>query len=196
MTQQTQGPVKSSPDPRDEQGFLELYDRYNRPVYNFFANRGFSREESRDLVQETFLAAYDSRTTFRGNAEPEIWLFGIAANIWRMTVRDSKRLKRTAAVISLDDMTSDDPALEDAVPQENRQLKKCLADEQSQLLGDALNKLPEKMRHCVILRLYEELKYREIADILKVSINTVRSQLFDAREKLRIQLAHHFPDPL
>ncbi len=184
----------------DEEGFQELYRRYNRPIYNFFANRGFSREESRDLVQETFLAAYSNHATFRGDAGPEGWLFGVATNVWRMAVRDRKRLKRDAEVVSMDSTIPGDPAqptLEIAdIDPENRQLEKCLADEQTHLLNAALAKLPEKMRLCVTLRLREDLKYREIAEVLRVSTNTVRSQLFAAREKLKSQLEDSYQDTL
>ncbi len=173
----------------DEQSFPGLYESHNRPLYNFFANRGFSREESRDLVQETFLEAFNSRSRFRGDSSPGTWLFAIATNVWRMTLRDQGRLKRDAQVVPLDGHR----VLADAA-QENRPLKKCLADERTRLLWDALDDLPEKMRLCVVLRLKEELKYREIAEILKISINTVRSQLYEAREKLRARLADDFTD--
>ncbi|MCP4658084.1 MAG: sigma-70 family RNA polymerase sigma factor [bacterium] len=173
----------------DEQSLEGLYESYNRPLYNFFANRGFSREESRDLVQETFLEAFNNRSRFRGDSSPGTWLFSLATNVWRMTLRDQGRLKRDAQVVPLDGHRV--PA--DAA-QENRPLKKCLADERTRLLWDALDEMPEKMRLCVVLRLREELKYREIAEILKVTTNTVRSQLFEAREKLRAQLADDFND--
>ena len=50
------------------------------------------------------------------------------------------------------------------------------------------------MRRCVVLRLHQDLKYREIAEAMQVSINTVRSQLFEAKTRLRHRLADHFSD--
>ena len=200
MTQHTQATAEGfGLEPMGGPNFHELYEQYNRPLYNFFANRGFCREESRDLVQETFLAAYDCRASFRGDSPPGAWLFGIAANVWRTSIRDRKRLKRDARVVSLDGPVpgkdSDRPraaGLADAA-QESRPLEKYLADERTRLLYDALEELPEKMRLCVVLQL-RGYKYREIADVLKVSLNTVRSQLFDGREKLQKRLAGHFSD--
>lgn len=200
MTQQTQATAEVLAfEPLDEQGFQGLYERYNRPLYNFFTNRGYCREESRDLVQETFLEAYNSRRSFRQDSPPSAWLFGIAANVWRMNLRDRKRLKRDAQVVSLDGPApgkqSDRPRvpqLADAT-QESLPLRKYLADERNRLLYDALHELPERMRLSVVLHL-RGYKYREIAKILNVSMNTVRSQLFDAREKLRVRLAGHFSD--
>ncbi len=184
-------------EPMGERYFQGLYEQYNRPLYYFFTNRGFCREESRDLVQETFVAAYGGRGSFRGDSPAADWLFGIAKNVWRTNLRDRKRLKRDAQVVSLDGPAhgnqSDRPraALLADGAQENRPLEKCLADERTRLLYDALQELPERMRLCVVLHL-RGYKYREIAGILKVSINTVRSQLFDARDKLRKRLAGHF----
>lgn len=186
-------------EPMDEQEFQRLYDLYNRRIYAFFANRGFGREESRDLVQETFLAAYDSRTSYRGESPPHVWLFGIAANVWRMRVRGQGRLKRDAQIISLEapahGQESDQPRVTElaVASQESCPLGRYLADEQNRLLYEALQELPEKMRLGVVLFL-RGYKYREIAEILKVSTNTIRSQLFDAREKLRKRLAGHFSE--
>jgi RNA polymerase sigma-70 factor (ECF subfamily) len=190
----------SALEPMEEGEFQQLYELYNRPLYNFFANRGFCREESRDLVQETFLAAYDGRAGFRREGSPAAWVFGIASNVWRMRVRDQRRLKRDGLVVSLEAPAPGEEGERPRVAEiadaaeESRPLMKYLADEQTRLLYDALLELPERMRLSVVL-LLRGYKYREIAEILKVSTNTVRSQLFDAREKLRKRLAGHFSGP-
>lgn len=201
MTQQPQATAEALVlEPMDEEEFHGLYEQFNRPLYNFFANRCCCREESRDLVQETFLEAYHSRASFRGECPPAAWLFGIATNVWREHARGRKRLKRDAHVVSLEapahGQESDPPRAAELADtaEENRPLRKYLADEDKRLLYDALQELPEKMRLCVVLSL-RGYKYREIADILKVSTNTIRSQLFDAREKLRKRLAGHFSLP-
>ncbi len=158
MTQQTQATAETlALEPSDEQGFQGLYEQYNRPLYNFFANRGFTREESRDLVQETFLAAYDSRTSFRGDSSPSTWLFGIATNVWRTNVRDRRRLKRDAQVVSLDGPAHGPESdrtraaeLADAA-QESRPLKKYLADERTRLLYED-GRLPPRPGRRPVLR--------------------------------------------
>ena len=181
----------------DEQGFRQLYEQYNRPIYTFFVRRGFSKEESRDMVQETFLAAFSGWQHFRGESTLYTWVFGIAKNIWRNQIREGKRQKRDAQVISLDVPSRDDddkPTYGDRLTDggwENQPLDRFLRVENNRLLNDALLRLPEKTRWCLVLYL-RGYKYREIADILKVSINTVRSQIFDARAKLRKELADHF----
>lgn len=180
----------------DERQLEQLYREYNRLVYSLFVAAGFSAEEARDLVQETFLAAHRGRDQFRGHASPKTWLLSIAKNIGAGTHRDRSRLKRRGQLVPLeasDDTASDSVVdhLADLDPRGQPQ-QRLLADEQSRLLWNALDELPTKMRRMVILRLGNSLKYQEIADVLQVSINTVRSQLFEARGKLRDRLAEHF----
>ena len=200
MTQQTQAAIGALVlKTMNEGDFHGLYKQYNRRLYNFFANRGCCREESRDLVQETFLTAYHKRGSYRGDSPPAAWLFGIARNLWRRNARDSKRLKRDAQLVSLDvsvhgDESEPPHALQLATSEtEGQPLKKYLADERTRLLHAAIQELPDRLRLCAVLHL-RGYKYREIADILQISLNTVRSQLFDAREKLRQRLADIFSD--
>jgi RNA polymerase sigma factor (sigma-70 family) len=140
----------------DEDEFQGLCELYNRQVYAFFANRGFGREESRDLMQETFLAACDSRASYHGESPPHAWLFGIPMNVWRMRVR-GQGLKRDARVVSLEEpahvQESDQPRVAElaVVAKESCPLEKYLADEQNRLLCEALQGLPEKMRLGVVL---------------------------------------------
>jgi len=62
------------------------------------------------------------------------------------------------------------------------------------LLSSALAQLPPQMRRCVELRFGQELKYREIAAVMKISVDTVKSHLFQAREHLRQIVGEHFAD--
>lgn len=195
MPQKTMEQLRSGDDSSYE-SIDALYKTHSTKVFSFFANRGFSKEDSRDLTQETFVAAFDSFDSFRGDAAPGTWLFSVAINIWRSSVRKSNRLKRHGQNLPIEVLDHEDGMQHQYSdkPQESRQLEKCLADERTRLLREALEQLPEGMRQCVVLRLKDELKYREIAAILGVSINTVRSQLFDARKKLQSLLAGHFPE--
>lgn len=198
MTQQTQATVEApSAEPMDQNELHRLYLLYNRQIHAFFANRGFCQEDSRDLLQQTFLEAWRSRSSFRGENSGG-WLFGIAANVWRMSWRNRSRLKRDGQEVSIEGQLPEDsggqPALQLAdVKEASRPLEKCLADEEKRLLRDALEELPERMRFCVVLHL-RGYKYREIADLQKVTLNTVRKQIFDGRERLRERLGAYFSD--
>lgn len=168
----------------------ELYQRFNRPIYSFFANRGFGAEECRDMVQETFLRAFRGVECFRGDAEATTWLWSIAKNVWLETRRKRSRLKRSAQEVSLEILRLES-GFDPQEHLENSQLGQIIKEEQIALLHEALHLLPPQMRNCVRLRVFQELRYREIAEVMQISIGTVKSQLADARERLRSRLSPH-----
>lgn len=176
-----------------ESSFRQIFSRYHGAVYNFFANRGFSKEESRDLAQETFLEAFRSLPSFRGEASFETWLFAIAKNVWRLELRRRSRNKRNGEELSLEEIAEcrQIPAAggtggpSDVEPP----LDRFLGKERALLLRSAVDDLPEQMRNCLMLRLVQELKYNEIATLLQISPGTVKSQLFEARSRLRKRLS-------
>ena len=182
-----------------EESFHQIFCRYSRLVFSFFAKRGFSTEECQDLVQETFLRVYRSLGTFRGDARFETWLWQIAANVYRNTLRSQSTQKRDAEMVGLDEPLGGAPEEGDRstlLEAGGRgPLDGVLADERSKLLRSALEDLPVQMRRCVLLRVDQDLKYREIADLMKVSIDTVKAHLFQARQALKSKLGDYFDDP-
>lgn len=177
--------------------FRRRFERYFGPVYSFFMNRGIPREEARDLTQETFLRVYQSMSGFRGEASFETWMFQIATNLWRNHLRNRLAEKRSAQEVSLDAAAQEgrqlplDRPLPGRLP-EAGPLDGVLAGEQRAMLRQALADLPPKMRRCVLLRIDQDLKYREIAELLRVSIETVKSQLSQARDRLEAEVGRYF----
>lgn len=176
--------------------FQLLFERYYRSIHFFFTNRGFSKEDARDLTQETFLRAYKGVEAFRNEASYKTWLFRIASNIWRNAIRSRNAAKRDAKEVSLEEhLEGGRPVPPDSASRERGSpLSQILTDEAILQLQRALNDLPAQMRRCVKLRLFQELKYREIAELLQLSIETVKSQLHQARQRLREQLRGYFDD--
>ncbi|MFL6199853.1 MAG: RNA polymerase sigma factor [Thermoanaerobaculia bacterium] len=165
----------------------DLFHRYYRPVVSFFMKRGFSSEESRDLAQETFYRVCNKWDSFRGESSVETWLFQIAANLYKNTLRSLQAQKRDAQEVPLDG---------EAVELRSREtdpLRVVLTEEQASLLRSALEKLPPQMRQAVLLRI-RDLKYREIAELMHVSIETVKAHLYQARQQFRTLLADYFTD--
>ena len=163
-----------------EESFRALFDRFYGPLLNFFGNRGFSREESQDLIQETFLRVYLGIDSFRGEARWEHWLFRIAANTALKAVRHRAAAKRAGQSVPLDEEEAD---TERVAP-----LRQLLDKERSELLAEAIERLPAQMRRCVRLRVFQDLDYHEIADVLQISPSTVKVQLFKARKRLQMEL--------
>jgi RNA polymerase sigma-70 factor (ECF subfamily) len=167
-----------------EESFRALFDRFHGPLLRFFLNRGFSTEESQDLIQETFLRVYIGIDAFRGESRWEHWLFRIAANTALKAVRHRAAAKRAGQPVPLE---GED--LETAGPAPLRQL---LDKERNALLGEAIERLPAQMRRCVRLRVFQDLDYGEIAEILQISPSTVKVQLFKARKRLQMELGDSF----
>ncbi|MEM7586193.1 MAG: RNA polymerase sigma factor [Acidobacteriota bacterium] len=167
-----------------EELFRELYG----PVLGFFSQRGCSQEECRDLAQETFLRAHRAFDSFRGEAKRSTWLFTIAANVWLNQRRAKDTAKRSADEVPL-------PEVEHAPRDpEVHPLDDAIREEKLELLQAAIADLPPKMQRCVRLRVYQDMKYREIAELVGISIETAKSQLSLARKRLRSALAEHYPD--
>jgi len=178
--------------------FQRLFERHYPGVRRFFLSRGFGFAECEDLAQETFLRAYKSLASFRGDASEKTWLLKIAKNIASNHLRDQGALKRKARLVPLEE-----PA-EEGAPQEvadsesaaepSEPLRELLAREEVRVLRGALQELPPQMRRCVMMRLHQDMKYREIAAALQLSIETVKSQLFQARQRLKEKLQDYFEE--
>ncbi len=186
-------------DPKEqEESFGRIFAAFYRPVYSFFLRRGFPAEECYDLAQETFLRVSKSLHTFRHESSFESWLFKIAANIYRNTLRGQAALKREAQEVSLDEITENATGDGEGVlawsTAENGPLDGVLAQERQRLLRQALDSLPAQMRRCVLLRVDRDLRYREIADLMRVSIDTVKAHLYQARQQLKVKLGDYFGD--
>ncbi|MEA2603498.1 MAG: polymerase sigma-70 factor, subfamily [Acidobacteriota bacterium] len=166
-------------------------------MLRLFVRRGVPRETARDLTQETFLRVYRSFGRFRGEASLRTWVFHIAGNVWRNEVRRLRAEKREAWEVSLQGLVESGPA----IPVDYRfagwggapgALDEILADEKKRHLYAALDNLPVRMRRCVLLRIHCNLKYREIAVLMGTSIETVKSQLSQAQDRLERELGPYF----
>lgn len=180
-----------------EQQFHQIFRRHYRSVTYFFAHRGFDAEECRDLTQETFFRVYRGMESFRGEAGVKTWLYTIAANIYRNEIRDRQAEKRSADEVSLEESLEQGRPIFEAWALRTGAgagdpLQTVLTDERARLLREAVDDLPPRMRRCVLLRLDRGLKYREIAVLLHVTEDTVKAQLFQARQRLHRALGEHF----
>jgi RNA polymerase sigma-70 factor (ECF subfamily) len=185
------GRVDRERDPAHEEQFRQVFQRYYRPVYLLFANRGFTGEECLDLTQETFLRVVKGIGQLRSDATLECWVLRIATNVWKNELRRRSAKMREAKEISLDhEIERGTPvaAGRDVQARIDRPLEDLLVREQALLIRRALNELPAQMRRCILMRIDQEMKYREIAAVMQLSVETVKSQISQARKRLRAAL--------
>lgn len=174
--------------------FEVIFRRFYRPLFIFFSNRPALREEADDLAQSTLFRAYEKIHQFRCETSFEAWLWQIAENLWKNTVRERRAAKRPQIVASLE-LTADpeDEASQLLVSDEAPNPEQAvLAEERTRMLQQAIEALPPGMRWCTELRLFSDLQYREISDVTGIGLNSVRSQLFEARKRLKPILDEYF----
>lgn len=179
-----------------EDGERLVFCKYQRRVQRFFERRGISPDEARDLTQDTFLRVFRGEARLDNRAQLEAWLFEIARNVRANALRSKATLKRAATVISLGEPHAEGDSEEVANPGfatgEQDALTSAITREQLGILQRALAELPEQMRQCVRFRLKDDLKYKEIAEVMRISIETVKSHLHQAKKRLRPLLEPHF----
>jgi RNA polymerase sigma-70 factor (ECF subfamily) len=169
--------------------FEVIYRRFYPALRAFFANRPALREQAHDLAQETLLRAYQKIGLYQSEAGSGFaaWLRAIAENLWKNARRADLAAKRVPPGEEMPE-----PALALAKDQGPNPEQAVLAGERTRVLREAIERLPPGMRHCTELRLFADLEYHEIAAVTGIGLNSVRSQLFEARQRLKAILADYF----
>ncbi len=170
-----------------ERNFRILFDIYYQPTLHFLIRKVSSPEDRLDLTQETFLRVYRGLEGYRGEAQFGTWVFRIAFNTYLKWLRRAKANDNGPDAVKgaeeLEGAWDDDQPI--AVSSEESPLDHVLQGERRMVLRRAIEELPEQMRRCTELRVYHDLSYREIAVVMRRSIETVKVHLFQARKKLK-----------
>ena len=181
-------PLVSRARAGDREAFEGLVSRYQDRVYTII--HGFVRDpdEALDLVQDTFIKAYQALGGFKGNAGFYTWLYRIAIN----NCKDHARKKTARPCVSLEDEqfqevgfepTATDPACDPAGMAETRELR--------DMVRDAIARLPEKLRMAIILHDIQGLPQQDVANILQCPVGTAKSHVFRGRARLRQLLGRY-----
>lgn len=162
----------------EESAFEELVLKYQDRIYNLCRHMLGNTHEAEDAAQDTFLKAYQKLKDFKPEAALYTWLYRIAVN----TCLDYKKrpffeslFKKAEGDEFIDGPSSDWPSPEKLY--ESKQIGLAL--------HKSIRKLPIKLRTAIVLKEIEGLSYEEIADVLEVSIGTVKSRISRAREELK-----------
>jgi DNA-directed RNA polymerase specialized sigma24 family protein len=148
--------------------FEELFARYRKPLYGFFGRRLNNPERADDLVQETFLAVIRAASRYEPRASVRTYLYGIALKLLAAE-------RRKFLTSGTSGQSAQEPKT-DGIPD-------C-----GFWVRQALEKLDAREREILMLREYEQLSYSDIAELLRIPLNTVRSRLFRSRLALKSYL--------
>ena len=157
----------------ESQAFEDVYKATSSFVYNVALRVVNNREDAREVTQEVFLIIYDKLKSFRFESSFKTWVYRITANYAINFAKKYSRMKTVPYDEALGEGASTSE-VEAHMDQEH----------QSRLIENLLGEINPDQRACVVLRNIEGLSYQEIAKALNININTVRSRLKRAREKL------------
>ncbi|MBX3148981.1 sigma-70 family RNA polymerase sigma factor [Candidatus Obscuribacterales bacterium] len=161
----------------DNKAFEVLVRRYQKLVYNIIYQMIRNHDSASDLTQDTFLKAYKALPGFDTTKSFKPWLLKIATNSTLNTIRDQKGQQ------SLEELLEVNPQAEPASTEDVEQEVEWRVSQH--MLFDALGQLPIQQRKTFVLRYQQDLPYEEIAEISELSVSSVKSLLFRARENLR-----------
>lgn len=177
----------------DQRAYARLMALYTRPLTFHVSRLLRSREPVDDLVQEVFLKAFDSLSSYHDGYAFSTWLYRIATNHTIDYLR-----KKKLSTVSLDEPVSsgEGSSPREFADAESQADKPVFDSERQQWVARAVERLPEKYRKVIVMRHMDELSYEEISEALELPLGTVKAHLFRAREllnkALRDNMASYF----
>jgi RNA polymerase sigma-70 factor, ECF subfamily len=174
----------------DLEAFNALIKRYERKIYRLAKHITQNDEDAEDVLQETFLKAYEHLKDFQGQSKFYTWIVRIGVNESLMKLR-KRRSDRTVPLDEPVDTGEDTVAREIAVWEENPE-QRYSREEMGKILDEAVDTLRPAFRTVFVLRDIEELSTEETAEALNISVPAVKSRLLRARLQLREKLTRFF----
>lgn len=172
----------------DESAYEQLIERFQAPVYNLAYRLLNDPADASDVAQEVFLKVFRNIGHFRGDSSLRTWVYRIAVNESHNRRRWLFRHRRGET--GLDDSFEDTEYREKPLMDAGETPFDFTVNREAQLLlEEALSEINPVFRAALVLREVEDMSYEEIADILEVSIGTVKSRIVRGREALRRNLA-------
>ena len=175
----------------DAEAFEALVRRFERPLFNFILRSVRDADRSQGLLQEVFLRVIQRASEFQGGSKVSTWIYTIARNLCIDTSR--KMVFRRHR--SLDAPTGDDPEgptmmdrVVAATPLADREV---IGGDLKERIARAVEELPEEQREVFLMRELQDLAFKDIAEIVGVPENTVKSRMRYALERLQRALAEY-----
>ena len=174
----------------DQSAFDYLVQKYRRPLVSFMYRMARNAAAAEDLAQEVFLRVYRSRESYEASAKFTTWLYRIATNLAVNHARDTRH-ERPEVTVSLDE-PDEETGTTFEVPDGSLNVEQQMVRRERMLaIRRKVEALPEQQRLAVIMHKYQQMDYKQIAEVLKRSESATKSLLFRAYETLREQLKEY-----
>jgi RNA polymerase sigma-70 factor (ECF subfamily) len=173
----------------EEAAFRSIVDQWKDMVYNTVLGIVQNETEAEDITQDVFIKVFENISSFKGDSKFSTWLYRIATTTSLDHLRSRRRKKRFGSVFSLGGGEENES---DQVPDFHHPGVKLDNKERSKVLFKAIEKLPENQKAAFTLHKLEGLSYRDISDILHISVSAVESLMSRANGNLRKQLEDYY----
>lgn len=160
----------------DERAFTQLVRRWEGPIQRLCLRMTGDPDHGEDLAQETFARVFGRRKEYRPEGKFSTWLWRIALNL----CYDELRRRRRRAESAMDEAGEEPDAVGGLTAVESAPDRLLVERERGECVRRALLQLPESYRTVLVLRHYEDLKFRQIAEVLEVPEGTVKSRMSEA----------------
>ena len=158
----------------DRTAFEELVLKYQKEIYFLAYRMVLNKEDGADIVQESFVQVFRKIHQFSSSSTFKTWLYRIAINQCKNLL---KKLKKHRDCVSMEDYDLTDP--------NGSQLDALVTKERLTLISETIQKLPGKQKAILILRIYQNLSYNEIAEIVGGSVGSARVNFHHAIENIK-----------
>ena len=174
----------------DQTAYGELLLQYSDKAYNTALGLLQNKEDAEDITQEVFAEVFQSISKFRQRSKLSTWIYRISVTKSLELIRSRRRNKRNGIILNLFgkehllNVTADEPFCHPGISLENKEM--------SAVLFNAISRLPLNQRTAFTLNKLENLSYAELAEVMNLSVSSVESLLFRAKQKLRELLGEYY----
>jgi len=174
----------------DDRAFADLVKRYEAKIFRLAQHITQNREDAEDVLQETFLKAYEHLDQFQGNSKFYTWIVRIAVNQALMKLRRRKTDKSVSLDETID--TGEDTVTREVAAWDEDPEQRFSREELGEILDSTIESLAPTYRSVFLLRDVDDLSTEETAEALGISVPAVKSRLLRARLQLREKLTRYF----
>ena len=170
----------------DEDGFLKLFSKYQTRIIHFCFRFCGDETLAEDLAQDVFLRVYQGARRYQPTAKFLTWLYRIAVNVCLNETRKQKKKWLTRSMDQPDAAADPDDRLPEYADESSVSAEdKMTLRQRDAKIAAALKQLPDEQRAAVLLRIYDDFSYREIADQMAVSEGKVKTLIFRGRQQMK-----------
>jgi len=175
----------------DHSAFAILVDKYQKLVVNTCRGFVYNYADAEDLAQDVFIELFESLPEFRHESKLSTWIYRIAVNKSLNHIRKKKRETIFSTIVSAFEPSEKQQNFADpnSTDEADKQIKSA---ELHRTIKEAINKLPKNQKIAFILNKYQDLSYKEVAEVMEVSLSSVESLLFRAKLNLQELLSEYY----